>query len=172
MLLQWLSLCNFQEKCLIKKQPEAYTYEVIGGNNSRAALVEIQKKHPELTSNPNFRVRPVSIYSTLTDEEAQYLAIKHNRATHFTHSMTTQEKVNFFNKCMYSCMCVLTYMFWSIFTDCPVSKEAVQHEFKYSCYSWKCSTRIYRVEISLCDMSTVSCFEWQKLSTMLLWLLY
>ena len=88
-----IGVANLHGESFNPRQPEAYSYEVIGGNNSRAALLTIQTKFPELASSQNFRVRPVSGYRDLSNEEAQYLAVKHNRATHFTHAMTTQEKV-------------------------------------------------------------------------------
>lgn len=82
-----------EEEDFDKLHPEAYTYEIIGGNNSRCALELIHEKHPELATDSNFHTRPVSVYQNLTDDEAQYLAVKHNRATDFTHKMTTQDKV-------------------------------------------------------------------------------
>ena len=82
-----------EEEDFDKLHPEAYTYENIGGNNSRCALELIHKEHPELATDLNFHTRPVSVYQNLTDDEAQYLAVKHNRATDFTHKMTTQDKV-------------------------------------------------------------------------------
>lgn len=45
-----------------KLHPEAYTYEIIGGNNSRCALELILKEHPELAGDSNFHTRPVSVY--------------------------------------------------------------------------------------------------------------
>jgi len=82
-----------EEEDFDKLHPEAYTYEIIGRNNSRCALELIHKEHPELATDSNFHTRPVSVYQNLTDDEAQYLAVKHNRATDFTHKMTTQDKI-------------------------------------------------------------------------------
>ena len=82
-----------EEEDFDKLHPEAYTYEIIGGNNSRCVLELIHKEHPELATDSNFHTRPVSVYQNLTDDEVQYLAVKHNCATDFTHKMTTQDKV-------------------------------------------------------------------------------
>lgn len=82
-----------EEEDFDKLHPEAYTYEIIGGNNSRCALELIHKEYPELATDLNFHTRPVSVYQNLMDDEAQYLAVKHNCATDFTHKMTTQDKV-------------------------------------------------------------------------------
>ena len=45
------------------------------------------------TQDPQFSSRLVSVYSRMTDEQAQHLAIQHNRATDFTCKMRTQDKV-------------------------------------------------------------------------------
>lgn len=75
-----------------RSHPEAYVYETIGGNHSRIALKEL------LTSNDNlpqsYRFRTVSVYqNNISDEEAQHLALRHNRVTEFTSKMSTQNKV-------------------------------------------------------------------------------
>lgn len=88
-----IGLVRLNHESFHKRQCEAYKYEIIGGNNSREALARLMKEKPLLSSDPNFKNRPVSVYSNLTNEEAQYLGIKHNRATHFIHEMTVQEKV-------------------------------------------------------------------------------
>ena len=71
---------------------EAYQYETIGGNHSRIALQGILEDdsvvHKDLYSH-----RLVSVYHGLTDELAQHLAHRHNRATEFTNRMTTKDKV-------------------------------------------------------------------------------
>ena len=90
-----------------RQHPEAYIYEVIGGNNSRKALQELIEEHPHLASEKPYCQWPVSVYSSLTDEQAQHLAIKHNRATHFTHAMTTQDKVRTSHPNIYVCIVYL-----------------------------------------------------------------
>jgi len=47
----------------------------------------------EEEENPAFRVRLVSVYQGLSDEQALRLAAKHNLATSLHHEMTTWEKV-------------------------------------------------------------------------------
>lgn len=73
-----------------KKHPQAYTYETIGGNNSRIALQELSQESQDISS---CQTRLVAVYMGLTDELALRLAAKHNRATGFSHSMSTQDKV-------------------------------------------------------------------------------
>ena len=73
--------------------PEAYSYETLGGNNSRTALTELCNERQDLAADERYVKRTVSIYINLTDEEAQYLAIKHNRQQSFVHKMITQDKV-------------------------------------------------------------------------------
>ena len=75
------------------KHPEAYTYETIGGNHSRIALTQLLKEKKELALDPKFFNRRVSVYTRLSDEQAQHLAHRHNRATEFTSKMNTQDKV-------------------------------------------------------------------------------
>ena len=76
-----------------KFHPEAYMYETLGGNNSRTALHELCRERPELASDDRFTRRMVSVYTNLSDQEAQYLAVKHNQQQSFVHQMTTQDKV-------------------------------------------------------------------------------
>ena len=74
-----------------KKHPEAYVYEVIGGNHSRIALNQILEEK----QNDIYRIRTVSVYdSTISDTEAQHLSLRHNRATEFTNKMLNQDKVS------------------------------------------------------------------------------
>ena len=71
----------------------AYKYETIGGNHSRMALQEILKSQDNPL--PVYTHRIVSVYHGLSDTEVQHLAHRHNRASGFHHSMTTQDKVKF-----------------------------------------------------------------------------
>lgn len=73
-----------------KNNVNSYVYEAIGGNNSRIALQELTKEYPE---QPHFKTRMVGVYSNLSDHLALRLAAKHNKATEFTHTLTTQDKV-------------------------------------------------------------------------------
>ena len=76
-----------------KLHPEAYMYETLGGNNSRTVLHDLCRERPELASDDRFTRRMVSVYTNLSDQEAQYLAVKHNWQQSFVHQMTTQDKV-------------------------------------------------------------------------------
>jgi hypothetical protein len=76
-----------------EKHPEGYLYETLGGNNSRTALKELLEENPELTKDDRYCKRSVSVYYNLSDEEAQFLGMKHNRQQSFVHQMTTQDKV-------------------------------------------------------------------------------
>ena len=80
-----------------RRHPEAYTFETLGGNKSRTALVELLQENADLAADPRFSKRMVSVYCNLTDEEAQLLAIKQNRQQSFIHQMSTQDKV---------CLCI------------------------------------------------------------------
>jgi hypothetical protein len=79
------------------KHPEAFTYETIGGNHSRIALQQLAQENEDLRRDPQFSSRRVSVYSHMSDEQAQHLALRHNRATDFTCKMTTQDKVKCLN---------------------------------------------------------------------------
>lgn len=72
------------------KKPEGYLYETIGGNHTRLALESLTKSEelPQM-----YRLRTVSVYRDISDEQAQHLAMRHNRATEFTNKMSTQDKV-------------------------------------------------------------------------------
>lgn len=76
------------------RHPHSYMYETIGGNNSRVALQELSREFPQ---NKAFKSRLVAVYVGLPDHLVLRLASKHNRATGFTHSVTTQEKVRMAN---------------------------------------------------------------------------
>ena len=80
--------------------PEAYTYETLGGNNSRTALAELLEENEQVKADPRYSRRLVSVYCNLTDEEAQLVAVKHNRQQSFVHQMTTQDKVWICMLCM------------------------------------------------------------------------
>lgn len=55
--------------------PEAFIYETIGGNHSRIALQELLGQDDiSVHQRMQFRSRIVSVYTGLTDEQAQHLA--------------------------------------------------------------------------------------------------
>ena len=62
-----------------KLNPDAYTYEKLGGNNSRTALDKLCRERLGLASDQRFSSHVVSVYTNLSAQEAQYLTIKHNR---------------------------------------------------------------------------------------------
>ena len=72
---------------------EKYTYECIGGNHTRIALQQLLGENEDVSRDPMFTHRNVSVYVNLTDEQSQHLAHRHNRATEFVNKMTTQDKV-------------------------------------------------------------------------------
>ena len=76
------------------RHPQSYMYETIGGNNSRIALQELAKQYPD---NKAFKTRLVAVYVGLSDSLTLRLASKHNHASGFTHTMTTQDKVKLVN---------------------------------------------------------------------------
>lgn len=73
-----------------KKHPCSYKYETIGGNHTRIALQDLMISHPH---NNHFKSRMVAVYVGLSDEQVLRLAGRHNRATGYTHPITTQDKV-------------------------------------------------------------------------------
>ena len=74
--------------------PEAFKYEALGGNHTRIALTQLLEEDKELASLPYYRARLVSIYAWLSTEQAQHLALRHNRATEYTNKLTTQDQVS------------------------------------------------------------------------------
>lgn len=73
-----------------KKHANSYFYETIGGNHTRVALQEMIEENP---SDKRYKSRQVAVYLGLTDQQVLSLAARHNRATDFSHAMTTQDKV-------------------------------------------------------------------------------
>ena len=59
------------------------------------ALTELCNEQEDLAVDARFTKRMVCVYVNLTDKEAQYLAVKHNRQQSFVHQMTTQDNVNY-----------------------------------------------------------------------------
>ena len=72
---------------------EAYTYDTLGGNNSREAIQQLLREHPELHQEKTYTHRLCSVYSCMDSALALRLASKHNRATAFSHELTTWDKV-------------------------------------------------------------------------------
>jgi len=89
--------CILAGEVFEESKKECYNYETLGGNHSRAALQALCEE--ETTPHAAFRARLVSVYSRLTDEEAQRLASRHNHATSLQHKMSSWEKVQ--HACMH-----------------------------------------------------------------------
>ena len=109
-----LGQCVVFDEQFYTKHPEAYNYETIGGNHSRLALTQLLKEKKELALDLKFFNRRVSVYTRprLSDEQAQHLAHRHNRATEFKSKMNTQDKVlHMRNKlhvqAMYIVLCII-----------------------------------------------------------------
>ena len=66
---------------------EAYLYETIGGNHSRAALQEILKENSDLCADRQYSHRLCAVYIPMANTLARRLASKHNRAAAFTHEI-------------------------------------------------------------------------------------
>lgn len=79
---------------------DGYIYDTVGGNHSRQAVQELLREHPELTRKKVYSHRLCSVYTRMPTSLALRLASKHNRASTFTHDMTTGDKVSYI-------MCVL-----------------------------------------------------------------
>lgn len=76
------------------KLKDGYVYETVGGNHSRQALQELLKENPELARQKVYSHRLCSVYTRMPTSLALRMASKHNRASTFTHDMTTNDKVS------------------------------------------------------------------------------
>ena len=139
------------------RHPNSYQYETIGGNNSRIALQELAAQFPD---NKCFKTRLVAVYVRLTDEDALRLASKHNRATSFTHSMTTQDKVR--DPCVCSLLTLLSMLLVVDLVHACDTVHIVIIILYCLIFLWKVSTCRQRYSIA------VEKSEWRKqCSTML-----
>ena len=68
-----------------------YVKLLIGGNHSRIAVQELIKEDSQ--KYHSMKIKAVDVYKCMPVAHAKRLARRHNRATSFTHAMTTQEKV-------------------------------------------------------------------------------
>lgn len=90
-----LCIVNLPEGAVFQPSlKEAYTYKSIGGNHSREALQQLLKEHPNLKENKVYSHKLCSVYSDMDSNLVQRLASKHNRATSFSHSTTTWDRVS------------------------------------------------------------------------------
>lgn len=67
-----------------------YVYEVLGGTHNVLATKELSGKHPEMAI---FKGRYARLFVGLTDDEALWLASRHNSSGCFRHEMTFQDEV-------------------------------------------------------------------------------
>ncbi len=74
---------------------DGYIYETVGGNHSRQAVQELVKEHPELARQKVYSHWLCSVYSRMSTSLALRLASKHNRASTFTHEMTTADNASY-----------------------------------------------------------------------------
>ena len=80
----------------------------LGGNNSREAIRQLLKESPDLKRKRIYSHHLCSVYSRIPTDLALRLVSKHNRASAFTHDMTTWDKVKSHE--IYGCM-YLIYMY-------------------------------------------------------------
>lgn len=73
---------------------DGYIYETVGGNHSRQALQELLKERPDLARQKIYTQRLCSVYTQMSNSLALRLASKHNRASVYTHDMSTADKVS------------------------------------------------------------------------------
>ena len=70
---------------------DAYEYEVIGGLHNMTAAKALNAKYP---NNPHFKGRHSRVYCGLNDEEALWLASRHNLTAAMRHEMSFFEEVS------------------------------------------------------------------------------
>lgn len=68
-----------------------YKYEVLGGTHNTLATKRLHEKYPKVCA---FEGRYARIYVGLTDDDALWLASKHNKTGSFRHAMTFQDEVS------------------------------------------------------------------------------
>ena len=94
----------------------------IGGNHSRIATQELLKE--DIQKYSHLKIKPVDVYKNMPVAHAKRLARRHNRATSFTHQITTQDKVYMY---MYICYihvhtsCLAGYSRTMNFANCIVT---------------------------------------------------
>lgn len=67
-----------------------YKYEILGGQHSTAARLELHKENPD---NELFAEVLAEVYIGLSDDEALRLGSRHNANGHFIHKLTHREYV-------------------------------------------------------------------------------
>ena len=74
-----------------KDNVDRYNYEVLGGTHNVLATQQMLEKHPDSTV---FRGRYARLFVGLSDEEALWLASRHNSSGCFRHEMTFQDEAS------------------------------------------------------------------------------
>ena len=77
-----------------KSLKDSYSYVTIGGNHSRQALQELLKEHVKLQNSKSYTHKLCAVYEPMDLSLAKRLASKHNRASSFTHEMTSWDWVS------------------------------------------------------------------------------
>lgn len=75
-----------------KRLKGVYKYEVLGGQHTSKARIELHEEHPD---NPLFATILAEVYAGLSDDEALRLGSRHNINGHFIHKMTHRDYVSF-----------------------------------------------------------------------------
>jgi hypothetical protein len=73
-----------------------YQYEVLGGTHNVLATKDLHAKYPE---NEAYSGRYAWLFVGLTDEQALWVASRHNKTGAFRHEMSFQEEVTIFKMC-------------------------------------------------------------------------
>jgi hypothetical protein len=107
---------------------DGYKYETVGGNHSRQALQELLKERPELYRRKVYSHRLCSVYSQMPSSLTLRIASKHNRASIFTHDMTTGDKIT-------QCRCLLYEMGGSEVNHAGATSKTTYMEEIMRCYT-------------------------------------
>lgn len=76
---------EFQDRFL-----NIYKYEVLGGLHTYLAKMQLSQELPDIS---NYKFVTAEVYVGLSDEQCLRLAQRHNRNSHFTHSLTHRDLV-------------------------------------------------------------------------------
>ena len=74
-----------------KSKINDYHYEVLGGTHNVLATKQLCEEHPD---QQVFKGRYARLFIGLTDEEALWLAARHNSSASFRHEMTFQDEAS------------------------------------------------------------------------------
>lgn len=88
--LSYVLVKNCMKKDFKADKLEAYEYEVIGGLHNMTAAKALHEKYPD---NPHFKGRHSRVYCELRNDEALWLASRHNLTAAMRHEMSFFEEV-------------------------------------------------------------------------------